>query len=94
MGLLVAFGAGLWGTLVRPAAHELRGTIVARPTPDTILVRHEAHQALGMQAMELMPVHGDPARLDAIGVIPGDRVRLAVRQEGERLLLLRIEKVR
>jgi hypothetical protein len=92
-GLLIAFGVGLWGTLLRPAAHELRGTIVARPAPDTILVRHDAHQGLGMQAMDVMAVTGDPARLEAAAVRPGDRVRLGVRAEGDRLLLLRIEKV-
>ncbi|MBI1734956.1 MAG: copper-binding protein [Candidatus Rokubacteria bacterium] len=57
-----------------------------------ILVRHEAVAALGMSAMELMAVVGDPAVIDRAGVAPGDQVRLAVRQRDADLLLIRIEK--
>ena len=90
--LLGAFAAGIWGTILRPPAYEVRGTIVARPAPDLILLRHEAVTALGMSAMELMAVDGDPALLDAVGPRPGDRVKLAVRPQGERIVLLRIER--
>lgn len=89
--LLAAFAAGLWGTIVRPPAYEVRGEIVARPAANMILVRHEAVAALGMDAMELMAVLADPALLDASGARPGDRVRLAVRQVDGQLALLRIE---
>jgi len=71
----------------------VRGTIVARPAPDLVLVSHDAVQGLGMGAMELMAVAAEPALLDAVGPTPGDRVRLAVRATGERLVLLRIERI-
>jgi len=42
--------------------------------------------------MELMAVFGEPALLDAAGVRVGDRVRLAVRQRDDQLVLIGIEK--
>jgi hypothetical protein len=91
---VVAFGAGLWGTVLRPAAYEVQGEFVARAAPDLILVRHEAVTGLGMTAMEQMAVAVEPAQVDPLALKPGDRVRLAVRQEGETLRLLRIERRR
>ncbi len=84
---------GIWGTVIRPAAYEVRGTIVARPASDMLLVRHEAVAGLGMSAMELMAISADPALLEPVGVRPGDRVKLAVRQRNDQLVLLRIEKL-
>jgi hypothetical protein len=92
--LLGAFAAGIWGTVLRPSAYEVRGTIVARPAPDLILVRHEPVAPLGMGAMELMAISAAPALLDPVAPAPGDRVKLAVRQEREQLVLLRIERLR
>jgi hypothetical protein len=92
--LLAAFGAGIWGTVLRPAAYEVRGEIVARPAAHLILVRHEAVAGLGMEAMELMAIAADPALLDASGASPGDRVRLGVRSAGDQLVLIRIERLR
>ena len=91
--LVAAFAAGIWGTIIRPAAYEVRGTIVARPAPDMLLVRHEAVSALGMSAMELMAVSASPALLEPVALKPGDRVRLAVRQHDNQLVLIRIEKL-
>ena len=91
--LLAAFAAGIWGTVIRPAAYEVRGTIVARPAPDMLLVRHEAVSALGMSAMELMAVSASPALLEPVAPKPGDQVRLAVRQHDNQLVLIRIEKL-
>ena len=65
---------------------------MARPAADLLLVRHEAVAALGMSAMELMAVAADPALLDAAAPRPGDRVTLAVRARGDRIVLLRITK--
>ena len=90
--LLIAFAAGLWGTLLRPAAFEVQGEFVARAAPDLILVRHEAVKGLGMSAMEQMAVSVTPSQVDALALRPGERVRLAVRQEGDRLVLLRLER--
>ena len=79
--------------MIRPAAYEVRGTIVARPAPDMLLVRHDPVAALGMNAMELMAISASPALLDPVGPRPGDRVKLAVRQQGDQLVLIRIEKL-
>jgi Cu/Ag efflux protein CusF len=84
----------LWGTIIRPAAYEVRGELVARAAPDLILVRHQPVSGLGMGAMEMMAVRGSPAVLDAAGLTPGERVRLAVRQEGETLVLVWVERER
>lgn len=91
--LLVGFAAGLWGTILRPAAYEVRGTVVARPAANLLLVQHEAIAALGMRAMELMAVFGDPAVIDRAAVMPGQRVRLAVRSRNDELQLVWIEKL-
>jgi|ERR671934_1954748 hypothetical protein len=91
--LLGGFALGLWGSVIRPPAYEVRGTVVARPASNLILVRHEPVAALGMGAMEMMAIFADPARLDAASLSPGDRVRLAVRQKGDEIVLLRVEKL-
>jgi Cu/Ag efflux protein CusF len=93
IALVVAFAAALWGTVLRPAAYEVRGAIVARPAVNLLVVRHDAVAALGMAPMELMAILVDPAVVDAAGVQPGDRVRLAVRRRNDELTLLRIEKL-
>jgi hypothetical protein len=93
VALLVAFAAGIWGTVLRPAAYEVRGRFVARPAVNLILVAHDAVPELGMRAMDLMTVFGEPEMLDAAGLAPGDRVRVAVRRRNDELLLLRIEKL-
>ena len=87
------FAAGLWGTVVRPAAYEVRGELVARAAPDVILVRHQPVSALGMGAMEMMAVQAAPQTLDAAALAPGDRVRLAVRPSGDALVLVWIERI-
>jgi hypothetical protein len=92
--LLAAFAAGLWGTIVRPPAYEVRGELVARPAANLILIRHEAVSALGMSAMDLMAVFAEPGRLDAAALVPGERLRLAVRPDGDRIILVWLEKVR
>lgn len=79
---------------MRPPAYELRGEVVARPAPGLLLVRHEAASGLGMTSMEMMALEAEPALLDAVAVATGDRVRMAVRQRGETIVLLRIEKTR
>ena len=46
-----------------------------------------------MGAMELMAVRGSAAALDAARLSPGDRVRLAVRQQGDEITLVWIERM-
>lgn len=67
--------------------------MVARPAPDLLLIRHGPVSALGMQAMEMMALDAEPDRLDAAALRPGDRVRLAVRPRGERLVLLSVRRL-
>lgn len=90
--LLALFAAGIWGTLLRPPAYEIRGAFVARPAENLILVRHDPVPGLGMGAMEFMAIFADPQQLDGLVLAAGDRVRLSVRQTDDRLILLRIEK--
>jgi len=90
--LVAAFAAGLWGTVLRPAAYEVQGEVVARATPDLLLVRHEAIAGLRMAAMETMAVSATPAQLDPLDLKPGDRVRLAVRPMGDDLALVWIRR--
>ena len=92
--LVALFAAALWGTVVRPAAYEVRGEFVARAAPGIILIRHQPVSGLGMGAMELMAVQGSPAALDGAGLSPGERVRLAVRPDGDTLVLVWIERIR
>lgn len=92
--LVALFAAGLWGTVVRPPAYEVRGELVARAAPDLILVRHQPVSGLGMGAMELMAVQSEPRLLDAAALTPGDRVRLAVRPDGDTVVLVWIERAR
>jgi hypothetical protein len=91
-GLLIAFAVGLWGTILRPAAYEVQAEFVARAAPDLILVRHDPLAGLGMSAMEQMAISVTPAQVDSLALEPGDRLRLAVRQDGDTLVLLRIER--
>jgi hypothetical protein len=91
--LLIGFAAGLWGTLLRPPAYEVRGTLVARPAANLLLVRHDAIPALGMREMDLMAVFAEPALVDRAAVEPGARVRMGVRAKDEQLTLLWIERV-
>ena len=78
--------------MLRPPAYEVQGEFVARAAPDLILVRHAAVSALGMSSMEQMAISVSPTQVDPLALKPGDRVRLGVRQEGEQLVLLRIER--
>jgi hypothetical protein len=71
----------------------VRGTLVSRPAANLLLVQHDAVPGLGMRAMEMMAIFGDPAVVDRAGVAPGQRVRLGVRSKDEQLTLLWIERV-
>lgn len=90
--LLAGFAVGIWGTLLRPAAYEVRGTIVSRPATNLLIVRHDEIPGLGMRAMDLMTIFADPATIDRAGVKPGERVRLGVRQRDNDLVLLWVER--
>lgn len=80
--------------MLRPPAYEVVGVVVARPARDLLLVRHEAVSGLGMGAMEMMAVQGEPALLDTVDPKAGERVRLAVRRRDDAIVALRIERLR
>ena len=86
------FAAGLWGTVLRPAAYEVQGEVLDRAAPDLLLVRHEAISALGMSAMETMAVIVTSEQLAPLDLKRGDRVRLAVRPRGDDLVLVWIKR--
>ena len=90
--LVAAFAAGLWGTVLRPAAYEVQGEVVALAAPGLLLVRHEAIAGLGMRAMETMAVVVTPEQLAGLDLQAGDRVRLAVRPKGDDLVLVWIRR--
>lgn len=91
--LLAAWGIGVWATMIRGTVSEMVGTYVARPTPSTIIVRHDAIPQLEMLPMELMTFEVEPpALVDAARLAPGDRVRLRVRQRADGLTVVRLER--
>ena len=63
--------------------------------PDALmLVKHDAVPGF-MDQMQSMALYAEtPALLDAADLRPGDRVRLTVRQERDRLVAVEIQKVR
>ena len=89
---MAAFAAGLWGTVLRPAPYEVQGEVLARAAPNLLLVRHEAIAGLGMSAMETMAVTVTPEQVDPLNLVPGERVRLAVRPRGDDLILVWIKR--
>ena len=78
--------------MIRGTTQEVVGVYVARPTPSTILVRHEALPQLGMLPMELMTFTVEPGLVDQARVAPGDRVRLRVRQRADEVTVLALER--
>jgi hypothetical protein len=91
--LVAAWGIGVWGTMVRGTTYDIVGTYVARPTPTTIIVRHEAVPQLDMLAMELMTFELDPAvPIDEARLEIGARVRLRVRQRADGLTVIALSR--
>ena len=98
MLLLAGFAAGIWGSY-RAAfpgrgLYRVSGVFEARGGPDLILVRHEKVPGF-MDEMESMALFAESAEwLDAADLRRGDRLRLTVRPEKDRLVVVEIQKVR
>ena len=97
--LLLGFALGIWGTYraVYPekGVHRLTAVFQARAGDTAILVGHEAIPVLSMGSMELMAFDVESkALLDQAGLEPGDRVRFTIRQTADRLLVVKIDKLR
>jgi hypothetical protein len=70
------------------------GVFEARSGDSLMLVKHDVLPGF-MDEMQLMAVFADsPERLTAAGLTRGDRVRLTVRQEKDRLVAVEILKIR
>ena len=95
--LLAAFAAGIWGiyrsNFPGKGLYRASGVYEARYAEVMVVVRHEKLPGLmdEMQAMVLQAESRDI--LDRATLMPGDRVRLTIRPEGERLLLVDIQKI-
>lgn len=98
MLLLAGFAAGIWGTYraVFPGRglYRVTGVFEARGGPALILVRHD--KVVGfMDEMESMALFTESSGLlDGADLHRGDRVRLTVRQEKDRLVAVEIQKIR
>ena len=97
--LLLGFALGIWGTYraVYPekGVHRLTAVFQSRVGEASLLVGHEAIPALSMGSMELMAFDVESKTLlDQAGLKPGDRVRLTLRQTSDRLVVVKIERLR
>jgi hypothetical protein len=74
--------------------YRVTGVFEARSGETLMLVKHDVVPGF-MDEMRSMAIFADsPALLDAAGVVRGDRVRLTVRQEKDRLVAVEILKIR
>lgn len=96
--LLAGFAAGIWGSY-RAAfpgrgLYRVTGVFEVRSGDTLMLVRHDKVPGL-MDEMESMALFAEsPELLAAADLRRGDRVRLTVRQEQDRLVAVEIQKIR
>lgn len=96
--MLAGFAAGIWGSY-RAAfpgrgLYRVTGVFEARGGETLMLVKHDVVPGL-MDEMQSMAVFAEsPGLLDAAALARGDRVRLTVRQEKDRLVAVEILKIR
>jgi hypothetical protein len=70
------------------------GVFEARGGPTLILIRHDKVPGF-MDEMDSMALFAEsPALLDGVELARGDRVRVTVRQEKDRLVVVEIQKIR
>ena len=98
MLLLAGFAAGMWGSYraAFPGRGLYRVTAVfeARAGDSLMLVRHDVVPGF-MGEMPSMAIYAEsPALLSAADLKRGDRVHLTVRQDGERVVAVEIQKIR
>lgn len=98
MLLLAGFAAGIWGsyraTFPGRGLYRVTGVFEARGGPTLILIHHDKVPGF-MDEMESMALFAESAELlDGAALRRGDRVRLTVRQEGERSVVVEIQKIR
>lgn len=96
--LLAAFAAGVWGShralFPGPGLYRVTGVYQARWGEAMILVSHEAVPGLMEEMGDMAFMAESKTLVDRAGLARGDRVRLTVRQEPDRLLVVEIQKIR
>ena len=96
--LLVGFAVGMWGSYraAFPGRGLYRVTAVfeARAGDNLMLVRHDVVPGF-MGEMPSMAVYAESTELlSGAALERGDRVHLTVRQEGDRVVAVEIQKIR
>jgi hypothetical protein len=95
--LLAAFAAGIWGiyrsNFPGQGLYRASGVYETRFTDTMVLVKHEKLPGL-MDEMQSMVLTAESKELlDRAKLMPGDRVRLTIRPNGDRLVLVDIQKI-
>jgi hypothetical protein len=95
--LVGAFAAGIWGsyraTFPARGLYRVTGVFERRAGETLILVRHDAVPGL-MEEMTGMALEVESAGLvERAGIGPGDRVRLTIRQEPGRLVVVELQRI-
>jgi hypothetical protein len=74
--------------------YRVTGVFEARSGATLILVKHDVVPGFMDEMLSMAIFAESPALLDAAGLERGDRVRLTVRQEKDRLVAVEILKIR
>lgn len=74
--------------------YRVTGVFEARSGATLILVKHDVVPGFMDEMLSMALFAESPALLDAAGLERGDRVRLTVRQEKDRLVAVEILKIR
>lgn len=74
--------------------YRVTGVFEARSGDTLMLVKHDVVPGFMDEMLSMALFAESPALLDAAGLVRGDRVRLTVRQEKDRLVAVEILKIR
>lgn len=74
--------------------YRVTGVFEARSGDTLMLVKHDVVPGFMDEMLSMAIFAESPALLDAAGLVRGDRVRLTVRQEKDRLVAVEILKIR
>lgn len=95
--LLTAFGAGIWGmyrsSFPGKGLYRASGVYETRVSDTMVVVKHEKLPGLMDEMQSMVFAAESKELLDRAGLMPGDRVRLTIRPDGDRLVLVDIQKI-
>jgi hypothetical protein len=74
--------------------YRVTGVFEARSGATLMLVKHDVVPGFMDEMLSMAIFAESPALLDAAGLVRGDRMRLTVRQEKDRLVAVEILKIR